>query len=229
MRDLFAALIRATIEMIRVGLLRRSGREIFGFAAVAAACFAISAASDLIVEALDVGENVFRENGPIEMVQAWTVGLAGLLFYLAALRLDFELFYGGLMLSLASGLAVMREIPGCGSHFYDGGACLTDGRKGWLTILLLLAVLGLAVIRREPLARHLRELNFFWFVPCCYAFAFLVTAELMEKFQHTDFEETLELSGYLMLLAFSLALNLKPRWFDARNAPPLSLPKARRR
>ena len=224
-----APFIDAILEMLRVGLLRRTLREAAGFLALAAICVGAAFFADFICAAIDGGQDLFVENGPIETIQAILVGLAAALFYLAALRLDFEIFYGALMRSLGSGLALLREIPGCASHFYDSGVCLGDCSKDGLTVLLVAVVTGLALLRRGPLARHLRELGFFWLVPSGIAFAILVAGEAMEHLHFEAYEETLELAGYLDLVVFALALNLKPERFDARRARPLPPPGAWRR
>ncbi|MCB8836004.1 hypothetical protein [Aurantimonas sp. VKM B-3413] len=221
------------VEIIRVGLLRRTLKELLACLALVLFCLALAAGFDLLAETFDTGAEIFRENGPIELVQAFIVGIAGLLFYLVAIRFGFELFYGSLLLSLGCGLAVLREIPGCASRFYDGGVCLTAPGKDGLTVLLVAAVAILAAIRHVPFARHIRELNFFWVLPSGFAFAILILAEIMERLHSMGAEETLELAGYLVLLIFALTLNLKSEWYDARKKPELPetgfrLPAARR-
>ena len=209
------------VEIIRVGLLRRTLKEILACLALVVVCLGVALGSDFLAETFDVGADVFQENGPIEMVQAFVVGAAGILFYIVAIRFGFELFYGSLFLSLGCGLAVLREIPGCASPFYEGGVCLTDSGKDGLTVLLVACIALLGAIRHVPLARHIRELNFFWVLPSGLAFAILVLAEVMERMHSMGAEETLELAGYLVLLVFAITLNLKSEWYDAREKPPL--------
>ncbi|MBO0903777.1 hypothetical protein [Jiella sonneratiae] len=209
-------------EAFRVAVLRRTAKEAAACGALALASIAAAFAASLFCEALFPATAVFRENGPIELVQMVVVGLAGLMFLVAALRLDYELFYGALALALGCLLAVIRETPGCTSHFYDGGVCLSETGNEVTRILAVAVVVGLAALRREPLARRLRDLNFFWAVPGGTAFAILVCAEIMEKSRFASLEETLELAGYLYLVVFAAALNLRPQWFDVRRKPPLA-------
>ena len=211
-------------EALRVFLLRRTLKEIAGSLGLAVVTITAAGLVARLFSLDGAASDVFQENGPIESVQAWIVLVAGVQFYLAALRFGFEIFYGTLLLSLGAFLAVVREIPACESAFYFGGICLRHSWQGEIQAVIVLLVAGLALWRREPLARHLRELNFFWIVPAGTAFAILVAAEVMEGLGQPVIEETLELAGYLHLLVFAAALHLAPHWFDARQAPQLSEP-----
>lgn len=216
MAALVSRLIGIVAEFVRVALVRRRASEFIGFIAAALICLGIAYGIDGVVEHMDQTPNVFDENGPVETVQAFIVGFAGLLFYLAALRFDFEIFFGSLGLSFFCGLAVLREVPGCNSPFYDGGLCLTNNQKDLGTFFCAAAVLGLLAIRREPLARRIRDLNFFWILPAGIAGSILVFGELGEHFGAQNIEETLETTSYLFLTAFAVAINARPHWFDAR-------------
>ena len=217
------------VEVLRVFILRRTLKEIAAFTALGMASVAASLAATGFLSFIDTGPELFQENGPIETVQAAIVGVAGILFYLAAIRFAFEIFYGTLLLALASFIATIREIPGCESNFYDGGPCLPHADLPAIRVAIILAVAALILIRRVPLARHVRELNFFWVVPAGAAFAILIVAEIMEDLGQPRFEETLELAGYLHLFVFAVTLHLAPHWFDVRRAPKLVGPGIWRR
>ena len=203
-------------ELVRVAVFRRSLVEIFGFVVLAAVCLAIAFGMDWVAALFDLPDEIFQENGPIETFQALLIGSAGVLFFFAALRFDFEIFYGSLVLALLSGLAVVREIPGCGTTFYDGGACLSDTAKDLATTAIVAMAIAVLAWRRIPLAKHLRELNLFWIVPAALAGGMLVAGEAMEHLHASGLEETLETAAYLLLLCFAGWIHANPERFDAR-------------
>ncbi|MBB4001034.1 hypothetical protein GGR03_000081 [Aurantimonas endophytica] len=220
------------VAIPREALARRTLRELFWFSALALCSLAIAWVFSLIVEPTTGPTEFPTENGPSELLQAAMVIVAGMLFFLAALRFSFEIFYASLAIAVACWLAAVREFPRCGSEYYDYGPCLSNNTKG----LIVLGAIGLAValmaIRREPLSRHLRELNFFWIVPCALSGAMLVIAEIIgESYYRVWIEETIELASYLNLLVFAGVLNLSPHWFQTLRAPhwkPAAVLKKRR-
>lgn len=202
-------------EVAVVAIRRRTMRESGWY--LVALVFALSA-SWLLGNFLEpaIGPADFPiENGPHELFQAAVVGVAGLLFYQAALRFDFEIFYVGLVSAFGCALAVLRETPRCGSPYYDGGPCLTSDGKAFIAVTVAVAILGLAALRREPVARRASELNFFWLTPVAACAGLLLAADIFGGIYYMVWEEeTLELAGYVVLLMLALAVNLRPNWFD---------------
>lgn len=214
MRTILTGGSRLVLEMIRIAWKRRSLREILFFLASAAVSMAVAAAVYVGLRQAGVSEELLvSENGPFESLQAYALGLAGILFAVAALRFRAELFYGALGMAFVSGLAVVREIPSCESPFFEGGTCLAGNSKIWIVAALCALGVAALILKREPLARHLRDLTFFWIVPSFFAGILLLAADAMEGRHNVMLEETLELGSYLTLVAFSVALNLKPAQF----------------
>lgn len=220
------------IAIPRAALSRRTGRELFWFGALALVSLAVAWGFSLIVEPTTGPTEFPAENGPSEILQAAMVILAGLLFFLAALRFGFEIFYASVALAVACGLAAAREFPRCGSAYYDVGPCVTGDAKTLISLAIVGSALVLLAIRREAVSRHLRELNFFWVVPCAISGVALVVAEIYgETLYQVWIEETLELASYLNLLVFAGVLNVRPQWFQVRRAPywkPATVLKRRR-
>ncbi len=204
------------VKIIRVAICRRRPIEIIGFTGLAMLCLIAALAIDGAAELFGLPAEIFAENGPVESFQAILIGGAGLLFFVAALRFDFEIFYASAVLALLSALAVLRELPGCASLFYESGACLSDAAKDISTIMAFGILIALFAWRRIPLAKQLGELNMFWIVPAAYAGALLVIGETMEHFHAVGLEETMETAAYLVLLCFAGLINARPDWFDAR-------------
>lgn len=211
---------RLALAIPQAALARRTAKELFWFGALALCSVAAAWVFSLIVEPTSGPTEFPGENGPSEILQAAMVIAAGLLFFLAALRFGFEIFYASVAIAVACGLAAVREFPRCGSSFYDTGPCITDDGKLLITLVLVGSAIALLAVRREAFSRHLRELNFFWIVPCGISGVLLVVAEIVgETYYRVWIEETLELGSYLNLLVFSVALNIRPNWFQLARAP----------
>lgn len=207
------------VKIVRVAICRRRPVEIIGFAGLAALCLVAALAINGASELLDMSAESFAENGPIERFQVILIGGAGLLFFIASLRFDFEIFYASAVLALVSVIAVLRELPGCASLFYESGACLSDTAKDISTVMAFAILILLVAWRRIPLARQIEELNMFWIVPAGYAGALLVIGEAMEHLHAVGLEETMETAAYLVIFCFAGLINAKPDWFDARLEP----------
>ncbi|MEF2551832.1 hypothetical protein VQ042_10750 [Aurantimonas sp. A2-1-M11] len=161
----------------------------------------------------DSGAAAMAENSPHELLQAGTIALAALVFFLAALRFDFEIFYVTLLGSFGSSMALLRETSSCTSDFYTGGPCLTATSKDLIPLAMAVVAVALLLYRRVRLARHIRELSLFWLVPVGFSTLFLVIAELAEANIAVWVEETMELAAFANLLAFAVVIHLQPRWF----------------
>jgi magnesium-transporting ATPase (P-type) len=212
--------IRLAVAIASTALKRRRTSEIFWFALLAVCALSAAWCFSLIFEPSSSPTVYPQESGPSESMQNAILILAGVLFLSAAIRFSFEIFYASAAIAVACGLAAVRELPSCDSTFYVGGPCLTGDAK----ILIVLAVIGLGValllIRREPFSRHVRELNFFWIVPCGITLVLLAAADLYgEGYNQVWLEETLELGSYLNLLVFAVVLNVRPDRFEMPRAP----------
>lgn len=196
---------------------RRSLTDIGGFMAVALLSLGVAWVGGLVFEPTTGPADFPLENGGHELLQAALVAAAGLLFLVAAVRFDFEIFYFSLFATFFCGLAVLRETPRCGSPFYDGGPCLTSNGKLLIGLALAAMLIALLVWRRVPLARRVDELNFFWILPAGFSGVMLIAAEIMGSYYFEVWkEETLELASYLNLTVFAIAVNIRPEWFDSR-------------
>ena len=164
-------------EFVSVAIMRRSLFELGAFSVLALACVVGSIELGAIWTALGSSRDLYIEDGPVETIQAFTVGFASISFAVAACRLDYELFYGAVFAALLCGLMAQREVPGCADRFFDGGFCVTNTQKDWTLVVLFAAFLAVLAIRRIPLAKRPRDLNFFWLVPVVFGCALLAVGE----------------------------------------------------
>ncbi|BDA86174.1 hypothetical protein Sa4125_37160 [Aureimonas sp. SA4125] len=161
----------------------------------------------------------FTENGAIEYVQAICLAVTAVLFAATFLKSSGAraLFCVGSFGAIVT--ATTREIPRCGSAFYDGGLCLTAGGKN--TVVIACAVLCVLALLWRPLdwrkVLHPTALRWVW--PSFVVMAILAGAEFAEHVVQIELEESLELAAYLYLAAFSL-------WFLHHTRQDLPPPEA---
>jgi len=215
-------------DILHVVRRRLHWHELARFGLIAGAAMLAAIACSLVMVGGFASDVTIAENSPHELLQVATVALAAIGFLIAALRSDFEVFYVTLLGSFGSAMAVLRETPACSSNFYEGGPCLTGTWKDLIPLGLAIGAVALVVYRRVPLARRIREISLFWLVPVGASALMLVGAEWAEARDAVWIEETLELASFANLLAFSLVVHLRPRWYratlDAANTVPPRTP-----
>ncbi|MEF2072313.1 hypothetical protein [Consotaella aegiceratis] len=146
----------------------------------------------------------FAENGPVEWPQAVVVGLAAVVFAVCAWRSPGPLGTWCIPIAYLLACAIVREMPACESHFYDGGACI---ERSWKTVLVTTGGAIMLVgffLRRHNLMAMIKPRWSFVFWPLGIAFLLLIVAEVGEKFGHEGIEEMLEFSAYIHAFCFSV-------------------------
>ncbi|MCP3056381.1 hypothetical protein [Aurantimonas marianensis] len=206
-------------ETVIVAITRRSRAEIVAFLILALLSLTVTWTGSLIFEPTAGKADYPAENGWHELLQAALLLSAAVLFYAAAVRFGFEIFYFSLFAAFFCGLAVLRETPRCASSYYEGGPCLSSDGKLIIGFALAATVIALLAWRRIPLARQVRDLNLLWILPVGFSGLMLIAAEIMGSYYIEVWkEETLELASYVNLTVFAMVLNIRPGWFDSR--PP---------
>ncbi|MER0237966.1 hypothetical protein [Fulvimarina sp. MAC8] len=194
---------------------RRSFREIALFLAFALLCLGIAAIAAVLLYPIDTLEIGPVENGWYESAQTVVLGLTTLIVLRLLVISWHEIFYFSAGLAMLLPLAMVRETPRCGSHYYDGGACLTEDGKVLTVSIAIAVVIAILAIRRVPVAKAWRELTFFYAVPAAFSVSMLIGSEIFGKLVYVWAEETLEFAAYLNLLGLAVAVSIWPKWFIA--------------
>ncbi|WP_128292186.1 hypothetical protein [Afifella aestuarii] len=146
----------------------------------------------------------FAENGPVEWPQAVFVALAAALFLIRAMRSPGPIGTWCIPIAYLLACAIVREMPACESHTFDGGACI---ERSWKAVLFsggaAVAFIGL-FWRRDDIAEMIRPRWFLAFWPLGIAALLLFIGEAGEDFHHEGVEEMLEFAAYLYALCFGV-------------------------
>lgn len=154
----------------------------------------------------------FSENGPWEMLQIGALLGAAIVFSRASLNLDGWAGRLALGLALFSLLFLVRELPRCGSPFYEAGPCMPGGTKTLGYVLPLLLWIGL--VWRSPALgpRALRRSEFralprfvLGCLPLLLVLGLLIVGQVADGRDLPMLEEFSELAAYLLLALAALA------------------------
>lgn len=164
----------------------------------------------------------FAENGPIENLQASVLAVVAVLFVIAHLRSSDSRALFSIGAAAATVVAMTREIPRCGSAFFDGGLCMTAGWKTGVALSALALASFAAWLAPIAWRRAIAWRNLAWVWPAVVVAGILMLADLSETLVYMEIEEALELAAYAYLAAFGL-------WvlFHTRALPGGTLPERR--
>lgn len=170
------------------------------------------AGSFLIVALSDWHGNWFIENGPWEMLQLGALLGACIVFSRASLSLDGWPGRLALALALFSLLFLVRELPRCGSPYFDAGPCMPGRTKTlgyllpiplWIWLVWRNPLLGPRALSRSEFSALPR---FVWrCLPLLPVAVLLVVGQIGDRQNMPVVEELAELSAYLLLALAALA------------------------
>ncbi|KQT52896.1 MULTISPECIES: hypothetical protein [unclassified Aureimonas] len=170
-----------------------------------------AAALALFLQYAPDASTLFREDGPIETLQAAVLVVVAGLFAVGFRRSAGSRAFFCLLAAYACIFAVTREIPRCGSAFVGGEVCLPSSWKRAVVLgASALAVLAL-VLRPLDWRAVLRPSNIFWVWPSAIVLGFLVSAEALESLvYYSAIEEFLELVAYFHLGFIAVSILRQP-------------------
>ncbi|MBC8130813.1 MAG: hypothetical protein H7Y08_10895 [Rhizobiaceae bacterium] len=164
----------------------------------------------------------FAENGPVETLQALILAIVAAAFFLAFLRSSDSRALFCITGATAAAIAMTREVPRCGSTFFDGGVCMTGDGKTVAVSLALSA--GATALWFAPIAwrRAIAIRNIAWVWPVAVVVVMLALADIAEAKVYMEIEEALELTAYAYLSTFGV-------WvlFHTRKLRPATLSERR--
>ena len=169
-----------------------------------AALAAIAVVAGLASAPAGIGDAMFMEGEPVEMLQDWALAAGIAVFALTAWKSSDARVVYCLVAAFAVTFALVRETPRCGSAYAGDGTCLTETWK----LAVMLSASGLTLlallVRRVPwrTALHLSHLRWAW--PSIVVLVLVAASQIFDKSATVEIEEPLELAAYLYLLCFAL-------------------------